>query len=164
MDLKRPMRLRARRRSRLRLARCWPSCSTRSSMVSVGPKRRLVAVATRSSRWVALWRRPRALSRSTRGVFVVAVIVGLLGDMGERVVAGERVGRDAQVAHARVVGQDDGDGRRRLPGACPLVEEMRDRGGGDGTALERRGQCGLECGGTVSVEQTGQMLGLGAQG
>src|SRR5262245_55322963 len=113
MGLKRPMRLRARRRSKLRLARCWPSRSSSSSMVSTGPKRRLVAVATRSSKWAAVWRSPRELSWSARGVGVV-VIVGLLG---KRVVVGERVGRDTQVAHARVVGQDDGDRRWRLAGA-----------------------------------------------
>src|SRR3954468_16380634 len=152
MALNRPMRLRASRRSRPFLARYWVSRSTRSSTISSGPKRRLVERATRSSRLAAAWCRPRLVSCSARGV-----IVGLLG---QSVVVGERMRGDAQVADPRVVGQDDRDGRGCLASAGALLEHVRDRLGGDGAALERLGERGLDGGGAVGVEQAREPPGV----
>src|SRR5712691_11504769 len=132
----------------------------------MGLHRRLVARATRSSRWVAVWCRPRALSVSFSGA-IGPLRVG--ARVKQRVVRAEAVGRDAQVADARIVGQDDGE--RGWGAACPraLVEEMSDGGGVDGAAGEGVRQGRLESRRAVLIEQAeeGQRLrreGLPAPG
>jgi len=71
----------------------------------------------------------------------------------QRVVRAEAVGRDAQVADARIVGQDDGKWRRSVAGPRALVEQMGDRGGVDGAAGQRGGQGGLQRAGPVLIEE-----------
>ena len=126
-------------------------------MVSTGPSRFLVAVAIRSSMWAALWRSPRAVSCSASGIVIVVLL-------RERVVLGEGVRRDPEVAHAGVVGQDDRDGRRRLARAGPLVEQMGDRGSGDGAAIEGLAERALDRTGAMRIEQAGQTCCVRADG
>src|SRR2546425_8767895 len=98
----------------------------------MGLHRRLVARATRSSRWVAVWCRPRALSVSFSGA-IGPLRVGTR--LKQRVVGAEAVGRDAPVADARVIGQDDGEWRRSGAGPRALVEQMGDGGDRKSTRL-----------------------------
>jgi len=73
------------------------------------------------------------------------------------------VRRDAEVAHAGVVRQDDGERWGLAPRASALVQQMGDGSGIDGAAGQRGGQRGVERAGPVLIEQAQERRGLRRQ-
>src|SRR5712691_1250729 len=157
IGLNRPIRARASRRSRLRRGRSCCSVATRCSSSWMGLQRRLVARATRSSRWVAVWCQPRAL----RASFNEAIGLLLGGRrVKQRVVRAEAVGRDVEVADARIIGQDDSKRGRGVARSRALVEQMSDGGGMDRAAREGVGEGRLKRRRSVLIEQAEEGQGL----
>src|SRR5207237_5505051 len=82
---------------------------------------------------------------------------------GERVVGAEGPGRNAEVSHAGIVRQHDGQRYGRFAGASPLVEDVCDGVGGKGAAQVRLGEREVDLGGAVDVEQAEQATGRAAE-
>src|ERR1700680_3641538 len=125
MGLKVPSRVRTVRRSRERRERSAVSVAAMCSSKARGPRRRWVAVASRSSRPPAVACRPRARSCATRSFIDV-----LLGCVGEVVIGRQRVGPHVEGGELGAVAQIDGQRRAALGFAAVLVEQVL--GGGDG--------------------------------
>ena len=70
--------------------------------------------------------------------------MGVLAATGERVVGTERMWRDDQIAHARIVGQDGRHWCLRIPGAPPLVEHVSHGLSRKGATATGFGQSGFE--------------------
>ena len=67
---------------------------------------------------------------------------------------------DAQVAHARVVGEGQRHRRRLAALAAALREDVLDGGRRDGAALERRSDGRVDGAGAVAIDQQQQAMGL----
>jgi hypothetical protein len=78
----------------------------------------------------------------------------LIGERREQGVVGTQgVGRDAELAHARIIGQDDVDRRRQSPSPAALVEDVRDGDGAEGAPREGLAEGGIERAGAHLVEE-----------
>src|SRR5277367_1258252 len=153
IGLKPPMWLAVKRRSRLRLTWSFSSSSTTCSSSCTGLHRSLVARATRSSSWSPVARSPRSRRR-----WASSLMVALRLGSGEPIVATERVGRDPEVARARVVGQ------RVLEGGAPrgalrLIEDVRNRLGRERAAPEGIGDGRVEGLRAEAIEELEQPRG-----
>src|SRR5580704_13273976 len=147
-------RERERRRSKPRRARSFSSRSATWSRTSVAPHRFLVARATRSSIAALAAKIPRARRRARRSLTGSLLLV--VARAGESVVGAEGPKVDSQIPHARVIRENDRQGHGDLSRAATLVEDMRDRLSGEGAAAMSFGECELQLGGSVRVEQTKQ--------
>lgn len=79
----------------------------------------------RSSSSEAVTRSPSSRRRDCRLLMIVPLESVRL--MAEEVITVESVRSDDEVAHARVVGEDDVDGRWDTGRASPLIEDVSDR-------------------------------------
>jgi hypothetical protein len=71
------------------------------------------------------------------------------------------MGRDAQLAHARIIGQHDGDRRRQPAGVAALIEDVRDGDGAEGAPRAGLAEGRIEGAGADLVEEP-QQLGRGS--
>src|SRR5712691_3085742 len=157
MGLKRPMRERSSRLSRLRLAPSVSSRRTISSTTWRGEKRPLLARARKSSLPSAKAMRPIWVSCSLRsGVFVVVVCTGKL------IVDLRLVGPDHEVGQIGTAREVDGQRRPGLGRAAAPHQQVGDGGNARCVTLEGLDQGGPEGLRPVVVEQAQELYGGGA--
>src|SRR6266581_234882 len=160
IGLKRPMRARLSRFSRL--LRLWSISSRRaiSSSTCTSERRPLVARARKSSSMRAMACRPILSRRPLRSVGFVVVIVAA----SELIVGLRRMGFDVEVLEIGTAREIDGQGDPALRRAPTLGEQEDDRADVGGVPLERLGYGGAQLHVPVVVEQEQQLLGDGPHG